>query len=139
VLDQPTLDAAPTSGLKSPIEKGLGGAIAALLASFLVIVMRTPGGRDTWDEELADPTQAPPAGVPAAPVADPATAATYMAATAPPAPAEAMTPAPAAPMTAAEPNGRSSSSHALRRHGLMVTRKSVTPQQRDSTTEGGLA
>ena len=146
VLDQPTFDAAATSGLKSPIEKGLGGAIAALLASFLVIVMRTPGGRDRWDEEIEDPTRAPRVVVPAQPVADPAMAATYTPVAAPPAPAPmtpepaaAMTPEPAAAMTPAEPNGRSSSSHALRRHGLMVTRKSVSPQQRDSTTEGGLA
>jgi hypothetical protein len=150
VLDQPTFDAAPTSGLSGPIEKGIGGAVAALLASFLVIVMRTPGGRDRWDDEISDPSLAPPGGIHGQPVFDPAMAGMAYVPVAPQAPTNGATMAsatgwppapvtPPAPMTPAESNGHSaSSSHALRRRAL-VGRKTVLPQQHDSKPEGGLA
>jgi hypothetical protein len=149
VLDQPTFDASPTSGLSGPIEKGFGGAIAALLASFLVIVMRTPGGRDKWDEELSDPSSALPGGMAVQPTPEPAMSAmTYMRMSTRPsitAPGAVMPPAPItprAPITPGDSNGHSSSPHALRRHGLL-TRKTVMPQQYDHdskpSAEGGLA
>jgi hypothetical protein len=164
VLDQPTFDDAPTAGLSGPIEKGFGGAIAALLASFLVIVMRTPGGRDKWDEEMADPNGAAPGGMPMQPGPDgamPAMVYMPMAAhpsmTAPgamPMSAPMTPPPPSSAPTVPRPiftpadgngngngNGHSSSSHALRRHGLL-TRKTVMPQQHDydkPSSEGGLA
>jgi hypothetical protein len=147
VLDQPTFDAAPTSGLTGPVEKGIGGALAALVASFLVIVMRTPSGRDRWDEEMSDQSSASTEGVPGQPLVD-ATAAMAYGPMTPPSPINrprAMGSAPGwpsgpvtppSPMTSAEFNGHSS--HALRRRGL-VGRKTVLPQQHDSKSEGGLA
>ncbi len=151
VLDQPTFDTAATSGLSGPIEKGLGGAIAALVASFLVIVMRTPGGRDKWDDEISDPSLARPGGIPGQSMVDPAAAAMAYAPVTPRAPmarrgammasGSGWPPAPVTPptpITSAESNGHASSSHALRRRGL-VGRKTVLPQQHDPKSEGGLA
>lgn len=53
VLDEPSLDATPTSGLKKVLETALAAAAAMLLLSAIVIVVRTPGGEDKWDEEMS--------------------------------------------------------------------------------------
>lgn len=53
VLDEPSINPAPTSGLKKVVETALAAAAAMLLLSAVVIVMRTPGGEDRWDEEMS--------------------------------------------------------------------------------------
>jgi hypothetical protein len=54
VIDAPSLDAAPLTGLKSVAMKAVGGLFAGLLLSFLVIVALTPSGEDKWDDEVVE-------------------------------------------------------------------------------------
>jgi hypothetical protein len=52
VLDAPSLNPAPTTGLKSLMMKVIGGGVAGLLISFIIIVILTPGGADDWAADI---------------------------------------------------------------------------------------
>jgi hypothetical protein len=116
VLDQPTLNAAPTSGLRSPATKGLGAGFAAMLLSLLVIVMRTPGGQDRWDAELSYAGAITMGHGPLEPVTGPAAPAPVP----PLAPADVAAPVPSATDVAPFAPGHAPVSRRLLRPGMMA-------------------
>jgi hypothetical protein len=149
VLDQPTLNPAPTSGLKSPLIKAFAGAVAGLLVSLLVLVLRTPGGSDKWDDEVSDssliaavgmgavvrpwePVRVPSSAHPAAPapVTHPAPTGTAARATPPAQPAAS---APATPTAPTEPVLQTIQQGGRRR------RKTVSPQPLEHAPDSSVA
>lgn len=53
VLDQPSFESAPLSGMKKVVLAAFGGGIAGLILSLLLIIARTPAGEDRWDQEIS--------------------------------------------------------------------------------------
>jgi hypothetical protein len=139
VLDQPTLNAAPTSGLKAPITKGIGAAFACFLLSLLVIVMRTPGGQDRWDAELSYTGAITMGHGPLEPVTGPAAPGPVP----PLAPADVAAPVPSATDVAPyAPAGHAPISRRLLRPGMMAGQRVMhQPSEHESSpsAERGLA
>lgn len=135
VLGAPSASAAPLTGYKSIIMKAFGGAIAALLASALIIAIRTPAGHDEWDAEMADAGWNGAGGPFRATIAGghPGTPGTSPVPVTPP-----------APMSPHAPMGEAPGNHAFRRTGLL-TRKTVMHQASEhqptpsTAAEGGRA
>lgn len=135
VLDQPAINPAPTSGLKAPLTKGIGAAIACLLLSALIIVMRTPGGRDKWDEELSYAGAITMGHGPLEPMTGPA---------APPAaPADVAAPVSSSTEVAPfAPAGHASVSRRLHRPGMMAGKRVMhqsSEHQSSTSAERGIA
>jgi hypothetical protein len=132
VLGAPTSNPAALTGYKSLLMKALGAGAAALLLSALVIVVRTSGGHDKWDDEMSDPRSSADGWAPPRAVTDAGAVDVR-------APMVA-----SAPVPPSEPAAQSLVSHPLRRSGLLL-RKTVTHQPSDgepdppAAAEGGRA